>query len=87
MDGVGGLQAAKVGQSQHYIGGIGQLSAGRYRLLDIDVGIRRAVVVRQRGSHRHEVRNEEVTVGRYQQRVSNLLLHPRVDGIHNVDVL
>ena len=63
MNGIGGLQTAEVGQRQHYISSIGQLSAGRNRLLDVNVSISRAVVVCQQRSGSLEIGNEEVAVG------------------------
>ena len=65
MDSVGGLQSAKVGQCQHHINSIGQLSASGNRLLNVNISISRTVIVCQQCSRRLEVRNEEVTVGGY----------------------
>ena len=63
MNGIGGLQAAEVGQRQHYIGSICQLGASRNRLLNVNVSICRAVVVCQQRSSSLEIGNEEVAVG------------------------
>ena len=62
MNGIGGLQSAKVGQRQHHIGSIGQLGASRNRLLNVNVSICRAVVACQQRSSSLKIRNEEVTV-------------------------